>query len=598
MRGPLFARLLLRVFSGPPVKGVANSVHAFSFVFTRVTRAGKPNKNSFHMKKSFLFSIRSCLYILLLLLAIAIPQKAAAYPIAYTVDRIVYAIYTHGYGANLVADSAHVTGTNGASDVHIPSSITYTYTYTEKVNNQDITITRSVSCPVTAIGQYAFKGSNITRFSMENNIRAFVIYYNNEFHSSHRLDFSGCTKLKHASLGERITSYTFQGCVSLTSVSLPQSPTHVENYCFENCHSLTSFDFSNLTAIGYYAFNNCYSLSSHITIPESLQSIGGCSFERYYDDEGNPPPIIEELEWNAINCRLYLPDFYKSNIKGYVDSSSYTPFPNHIRHLRIGPNVKYVGNSIFNFYGWTNNIGTDVLSFNSTNYEGIYLRGPWINDQIIISGNVKTLPRSLVWGNITQITVPASVTLTRSGVVWSCDSLKTIYWNAKSCTTEGPFSSSSCWNLCDIIIGSGVNYIGGRAFYHEYGGSTLSTMRVTCHATVPPVIDADCFSNKTYNNATLYVPKGSLEAYRNAVGWKEFFKCVAIEDIPGGGDDKLLGDANDDGKVNIEDVTTLINYLLKGYVTPFNAVNADVDEDGSINIADVTTLINLLLKGN
>ena len=123
-------------------------------------------------------------------------------------------------------------------------------------------------------------------------------------------------------------------------------------------------------------------------------------------------------------------------------------------------------------------------------------------------------------------------------------------------------------------------------------------MRVTCHATVPPVIDADCFSNKTYNNATLYVPKGSLEAYRNAVGWKEFFKCVAIEDIPGGGDDKLLGDANDDGKVNIEDVTTLINYLLKGYVTPFNAVNADVDEDGSINIADVTTLINLLLKGN
>lgn len=547
------------------------------------------------MKKTFLFSIRSCLYILLLLLGIAIPQKAAA----YNVDGVEYFIYSRGYKAGLVADSAHVTGINDAGDVHIPSSITYTYTYTEKVNNQDITITRSVPCPVTAISQDAFKGSGITRFSMANNIRAFrkASYYD-EFNFIDRLDFSGCTNLKHASLGERIKSYTFQGCVSLTSVSLPESPKYVENYCFHNCRSLTSFDFSNLTSIGYYAFSNCYSLPSHITIPESLQSIGGCSFERYYDDEGNPPPIIEELEWNAINCRLYLPDFYKSSINGLVDSSMYSPgFATH--HLTIGANVKHVGNFIFGGF-WGAGSATDILTFNSTNYESSYLFGPWIVDQIKIGGNVKTLPTYLVRGNITQITVPASVTLTRQAVVDGCNSLKTIYWNAENCTAEGPFTDDdgSCLNITDIVIGSGVNYIGGRAFYHEYGGSTLSTMRVTCHATVPPVIDADCFSSETYNNATLYVPKGALEAYRNAVGWKEFFKCVAIEDIPGGGDDKLLGDANDDGKVNIEDVTTLINYLLKGYVTPFNAVNADVDEDGSINIADVTALINLLLKGN
>ena len=60
----------------------------------------------------------------------------------------------------------------------------------------------------------------------------------------------------------------------------------------------------------------------------------------------------------------------------------------------------------------------------------------------------------------------------------------------------------------------------------------------------------------------------------------------------------LLGDVNDDGVVNIADVTVLIDYLLGSEPNPFNALNADVNRDGIINIADVTALIDLLLSGN
>ncbi len=56
----------------------------------------------------------------------------------------------------------------------------------------------------------------------------------------------------------------------------------------------------------------------------------------------------------------------------------------------------------------------------------------------------------------------------------------------------------------------------------------------------------------------------------------------------------LRGDANDDGDVDINDVTTIIDYLLGLAPEPFNAVNADVDGDG-ISITDVTTLIDILL---
>lgn len=60
----------------------------------------------------------------------------------------------------------------------------------------------------------------------------------------------------------------------------------------------------------------------------------------------------------------------------------------------------------------------------------------------------------------------------------------------------------------------------------------------------------------------------------------------------------LKGDVNNDGKVNISDVTDLINYLLSGNAEGVNLWAADVDSNGNINIGDVTSLINYLLSGN
>lgn len=57
----------------------------------------------------------------------------------------------------------------------------------------------------------------------------------------------------------------------------------------------------------------------------------------------------------------------------------------------------------------------------------------------------------------------------------------------------------------------------------------------------------------------------------------------------------MLGDVNDDGNVAINDVTTLIDYLLGGQLEHFNVLNADVNQDGRITISDVTSLIDLLL---
>ena len=62
------------------------------------------------------------------------------------------------------------------------------------------------------------------------------------------------------------------------------------------------------------------------------------------------------------------------------------------------------------------------------------------------------------------------------------------------------------------------------------------------------------------------------------------------------GGDTLQGDINNDGMVTIEDVTTLIDFLLKGE-GDLNIDAADVNHDGVITIEDVTTLVDYLLKG-
>ena len=58
----------------------------------------------------------------------------------------------------------------------------------------------------------------------------------------------------------------------------------------------------------------------------------------------------------------------------------------------------------------------------------------------------------------------------------------------------------------------------------------------------------------------------------------------------------LQGDVNEDGKVNIEDVSALIDFLLGANVSPFNTSAADVNNDGEIKVGDVTALINLILS--
>ena len=200
--------------------------------------------------------------------------------------------------------------------------------------------------------------------------------------------------------------------------------------------------------------------------------------------------------------------------------------------------------------------------------------------------------------SLTHITIPSSVVSIGAQAFLNCENLTTVTWNARNCgepwqrhlyepNNDGLWSGSP---IKRIIIGEEVESIGNHVFdsiLGEWGVTGLE--QIICKAIIPPTIYEQTFFFNNYYYyenpfSSLSVPAQSLQAYKNAPYWKDYFF-----------NNRAIGDANDDGNVNIADVTELIEIMLS-MNTPENNY-ADIDGDGRVNIGDVTELINIILKG-
>lgn len=114
--------------------------------------------------------------------------------------------------------------------------------------------------------------------------------------------FPGCSGLTSITIPNSVTSiddYAFSGCTGLTGFTIPNSVTAIGSYSFSGCSGLTSIIIPNsVTSIGYYAFYGCTGLTS-ITIPNSVTTISHGAFS---DCTGLTSIIFNgtEEEWNAI----------------------------------------------------------------------------------------------------------------------------------------------------------------------------------------------------------------------------------------------------------------------------------------------------------
>ncbi len=76
-----------------------------------------------------------------------------------------------------------------------------------------------------------------------------------------------------------IGDHAFNGCQSITGITIPESVIGIGNFSFYSCNSLKSVTLgSGLTSIGDSAFYNCNNLIG-ITVPSSVSSIGQNAFD-------------------------------------------------------------------------------------------------------------------------------------------------------------------------------------------------------------------------------------------------------------------------------------------------------------------------------
>jgi len=87
-------------------------------------------------------------------------------------------------------------------------------------------------------------------------------------------------------------------------------------------------------------------------------------------------------------------------------------------------------------------------------------------------------------------------------------------------------------------------------------------------------------------NNTCYLDVSSLEAPADEIGF------TTESDTP----ERLLGDVDGNGNVDVVDVMLTVDYILKRPVRVFIFVNADTDENNEIDVTDVMWIVNYILR--
>jgi hypothetical protein len=123
---------------------------------------------------------------------------------------------------------------------------------------------------------------------------------------------------------------------------------------------------------------------------------------------------------------------------------------------------------------------------------------------------------------LTSITIPNSVTSIAEEAFYNCTGL-TIVTIPNSVTSIGKRAFASCYRLTSITIPNSVTSIVEEAF----SGCTGLTI-MTVEATNPPYYYSSTKNMVSNYNIPLYVPAGSVDAYKAAKEWKKFTNIQAI----------------------------------------------------------------------
>jgi len=389
---------------------------------------------------------------------------------------------------------------------------------------------------------------------------------------------------------------------------------------------------ANLETIGFAAFAGCYQLQS-VTIPATVSMIEDYAFAGAGLTSVELPQTVaymgkgvfarcESLQHATVNS-FTLGDFAFLGDENLTD-------------VVIGPGVNYIMRGAFNgckalttidMTAATRLSRIDEEAFINSGLEnidisslGIGTIGDWAFAQTRLStfnltDGMTTLGEGALAHNpmLTTVVLPGlNIDENPSG-----DGVRDQDGRKKASTPRHTlerinnytFAGDSRLNAGNLLK-EDVAYIGNYAFYDvsadidtmrlpstltylgDYAMAGMTGMQTIKSAAVDvPALGENVWAGVDQPSVTLIVPdKETVALYKAADQWMYFF-------IKAGGS-VMLGDVNNDGEVDINDVTALISFVLSGDASAINLEAANVNGDTEVDINDVTALINYVLTGS
>ena len=427
---------------------------------------------------------------------------------------------------------------------------------------------------VTTIGNSAFAGCN------EINYVAFNAEECTEMGSYEQPVFSNCPKLSTITIGEKATiipnfafdcceelvsitigglvssigKYAFAGCKKLTNISMPNSIVLIGDNAFSNCTGLTSVTIPNsVTEIGRYAFSGCSGLTSMI-IPNSVKHIReyafwACPLEAV--SIGNSVSTIEANTFASLHSLKTI--IIGSGVESINDAFGavkiiWLPKTPPNGYEKAGAMINYVPNNLYTELPDKRKIEykhiNSIFDVNGVRY-------------VLVDPSKHTCDAIDCTYSPEQTEITINETVSRGGDTFSLINISPYAFNRNTHIKTaninhkggiGDNSFYACTSLKRVTVGDNIEKIDEMAFgaclslnYFHMGSSikvmgsgvfsdcaAIATFIST--AVVPPTCSTK-YGQDTFggingidkNMCELFVPKESINLYKAAEQWKEFF---------------------------------------------------------------------------
>ena len=178
--------------------------------------------------------------------------------------------------------------------------------------------------------------------------------------------FSGCSSLTGITIPDSVTRIdmsTFRGCSSFTSITIPDNVTYIDIWAFNGCTGLTAIDVkagnNNYTSVNGVLFNKdkteliCYpagKTDKSYNIPNCVTNVGGWAFDGCTSLTSiTIPDSVTEIDWSAFEGCTSLTSI---TIPDSVTEIGWSAFEGctSLKSITIPSSVTSIGKNAFGYY--------------------------------------------------------------------------------------------------------------------------------------------------------------------------------------------------------------------------------------------------------